>query len=165
MRSQFFIIAVISFESFSILSSNRFLPYKILFFIPSSFLLRITFSAFNYLLNNYKTNRKRSRDSGGSGWEEFLMIKALWKFSYPDCPGVPDTWQPLDLGQAVANHVPQGKQGGRQEISPKEGTFTNCLSPECGEKPGGTRLYHSTPLLPCTWRWGLCPTQLSIQPI
>lgn len=50
--------------------------------------------------------------------------------------GIPDTSQPLDLGQAVPITFHKEGQEGRQEISSKEGPCTNCPYPECGEKPG-----------------------------
>lgn len=43
-----------------------------------------------------------------------------------------------DRGRLLPTTFHKESKEGRQEISPKEGTSTNCLPPECGEKPGGT---------------------------
>ena len=64
--------------------------------------------------------------------------------------GIPETLQQLDLGHAVLRTFHEESEEGRQEISPKEGSYTNRPSPERGEKPGSTHLYHNTALLPCT---------------
>lgn len=78
--SQFFTIAVIWFESFWMFSSNHFIfLYNPSFYPILLFLLKIIFSAFNYLFNYYKTNRRRSRNSNSSGWGQLMMCKGVSK--------------------------------------------------------------------------------------
>lgn len=181
-------------------------PYISLLFISSLSLLKIIFSAFNYLFNDYKIDRGEAGTATiRVGWvhdvqgrfkvffphrpEVTLLLNFLsfqgwflipqghiaqfpWPQWWPVCTSLGkllpptalhadlaweqwlkmwDSWQvkPLDLGQALPTMSHEEGGEGRQVMTPKEGSFTSCLSPD-----------HCTSITALVsflvfWRWGI----------